>query len=136
MIFFFLFLLSQYSPNIALEAYVIKAAGFTGMTCTVFQKVATSDRTGLNDYGRRDPDGNLDKQLSFKCNVSNTLSSLALKVVYSLFPYWLWKTILNMSHLESKLILFISNVKVAFLHNPEWLWQQIIKVARHNRAWL
>ncbi|XP_052636306.1 adhesion G protein-coupled receptor A3 isoform X2 [Harpia harpyja] len=70
---------STYSPNIALEAYVIKAAGFTGMTCTVFQKVATSDRTGLSDYGRRDPDGNLDKQLSFKCNVSNTLSSLALK---------------------------------------------------------
>nr|XP_014436598.1 adhesion G protein-coupled receptor A3 isoform X4 [Pelodiscus sinensis] len=70
---------STYSPNIALEAYVIKAAGFTGMTCTVFQKVATSDRIGLSDYGRRDPDGNLDKQLSFKCNVSNTLSSLALK---------------------------------------------------------
>ncbi|ELK24696.1 Putative G-protein coupled receptor 125 [Myotis davidii] len=70
---------STYSPNIALEAYVIKATGFTGMTCTVFQKVAASDRTGLSDYGRRDPDGGLDKQLSFKCNVSNTFSSLALK---------------------------------------------------------
>lgn len=70
---------STYSPNIALEAYVIKATGFTGMTCTVFQKVAASDRTGFSDYGRRDPDGNLDKQLSFKCNVSNTFSSLALK---------------------------------------------------------
>ncbi|XP_054341075.1 adhesion G protein-coupled receptor A3 isoform X2 [Pongo pygmaeus] len=70
---------STYSPNIALEAYVIKSTGFTGMTCTVFQKVAASDRTGLSDYGRRDPDGNLDKQLSFKCNVSNTFSSLALK---------------------------------------------------------
>nr|XP_035927002.1 adhesion G protein-coupled receptor A3 isoform X2 [Halichoerus grypus] len=70
---------STYSPNIALEAYVIKAAGFTGMTCTVFQKVAAADRTGLSEYGRRDPDGNLDKQLSFKCNVSNTFSSLALK---------------------------------------------------------
>uniref|UniRef100_A0A8D1Q8G7 Adhesion G protein-coupled receptor A3 n=1 Tax=Sus scrofa TaxID=9823 RepID=A0A8D1Q8G7_PIG len=70
---------STYSPNIALEAYVIKATGFTGMTCTVFQKVAAADRTGLSDYGRRDPDGNLDKQLSFKCNVSNTFSSLALK---------------------------------------------------------
>ncbi|XP_012519639.1 PREDICTED: probable G-protein coupled receptor 125 [Propithecus coquereli] len=76
---------STYSPNIALEAYVIKASGFTGMTCTVFQKVAASDRTGLSDYGRRDPDGNLDKQLSFKCNVSNTFSSLALKVCY-IFP--------------------------------------------------
>jgi G protein-coupled receptor 125 len=74
----------KYSPNIALEAYVIKAAGFTGMTCTVFQKVAASDRTGLSDYGRRDPDGNLDKQLSFKCNVSSTFSSLALKVGYGL----------------------------------------------------
>ncbi|XP_029446150.1 adhesion G protein-coupled receptor A3 isoform X2 [Rhinatrema bivittatum] len=70
---------STYSPNIALEAYMIKAIGFTGMTCTVFQKVAASDRTGLADFGRRDPDGNLDKQLSFKCNVSNTLSSVALK---------------------------------------------------------
>ncbi|XP_055986318.1 adhesion G protein-coupled receptor A3 [Sorex fumeus] len=70
---------STYSPNIALEAYVIKAAGFSGMTCTVFQKVAASERTGLSDYGRRDPDGALDKQLSFKCNVSNTFSSLALK---------------------------------------------------------
>ncbi|XP_045429631.1 adhesion G protein-coupled receptor A3 isoform X2 [Pipistrellus kuhlii] len=70
---------STYSPNIALEAYVIKATGFTGMTCTVFQKVAAPDRTGLSDYGRRDPDGGLDKQLSFKCNVSNTFSSLALK---------------------------------------------------------
>ncbi|EPY80530.1 putative G-protein coupled receptor 125 [Camelus ferus] len=70
---------STYSPNIALEAYVIKATGFTGMTCTVFQKVAAADRTGLSDYGRRDLDGNLDKQLSFKCNVSNTFSSLALK---------------------------------------------------------
>ncbi|XP_075400595.1 adhesion G protein-coupled receptor A3 isoform X2 [Tenrec ecaudatus] len=42
-------------------------------------KVTTPDRTGLADYGRRDPDGSLDKQLSFKCNVSNTFSSLALK---------------------------------------------------------
>lgn len=74
----------KYSPNIALEAYVIKAAGFAGMTCTVFQKVAAADRTGLSEYGRRDPDGNLDKQLSFKCNVSNTFSSLALKVCYIL----------------------------------------------------
>ncbi|XP_066488648.1 adhesion G protein-coupled receptor A3 [Tiliqua scincoides] len=70
---------STYSPNIAVEAYVIKGSGFTGMTCTVFQKVAAADRSGLPDYGRRDSDGNLDKQLGFKCNVSNTLSSLALK---------------------------------------------------------
>ncbi|KAE8629274.1 hypothetical protein XENTR_v10000419 [Xenopus tropicalis] len=70
---------STYSPNIALEAYVIKSALFTGMTCTVFQKVAAADRTVHADFGRRDPDGSLDKQLSFKCNVSNTFSSLALK---------------------------------------------------------
>lgn len=63
-----------------MEAYIIKGSSFTGMTCTVFQKVAATDRTGLADYGRRDLDGNLDKQLGFKCNVSNTLSSLALKV--------------------------------------------------------
>ncbi|XP_053258357.1 adhesion G protein-coupled receptor A3 [Podarcis raffonei] len=70
---------STYSPNIAVEAYVIKGTSFTGMTCTVFQKVAAADRTGLPEYGRRDLDGSLDKQLGFKCNVSNTLSSLALK---------------------------------------------------------
>ncbi|CAN2388539.1 G-protein coupled receptor activity [Pristimantis euphronides] len=70
---------STYSPNIALEAYVIKSALFTGMTCTVFQKLAVSDRTVVADFGRRDPDGNLDKQLSFKCNMSSTFSVVALK---------------------------------------------------------
>ncbi|KAM3938147.1 adhesion G protein-coupled receptor A3 [Leptodactylus fuscus] len=70
---------STYSPNIALEAYVIKSTLFTGMTCTVFQKLAASDRIILADFGRRDPDGNLDKQLSFKCNMSSTFSGVALK---------------------------------------------------------
>ncbi|XP_069833564.1 adhesion G protein-coupled receptor A3 [Dendropsophus ebraccatus] len=70
---------STYSPNIALEAYVIKSTLFTGMTCTVFQKLAASDRTVIADFGRRDPDGNLDKQLSFKCNMSSTFSVVALK---------------------------------------------------------
>ncbi|CAJ0949043.1 unnamed protein product, partial [Ranitomeya imitator] len=70
---------STYSPNIALEAYVIKSALFTGMTCTVFQKLAASDRVVMADLGRRDPDGNLDKQLSFKCNMSSTFSAVALK---------------------------------------------------------
>ncbi|XP_053560069.1 adhesion G protein-coupled receptor A3 [Bombina bombina] len=70
---------STYSPNIALEAYVIKSALFTGMTCTVFQKVAAADRTVFADFGRKDPEGNMDKQLSFKCNVSSTFNSLALK---------------------------------------------------------
>lgn len=63
-----------------MEAYVIKGSSFTGMTCTVFQKIAVADRSGFSDYGRRDLEGSLDKQLGFKCNVSNTLSSLALKV--------------------------------------------------------
>ncbi|KAG8591565.1 hypothetical protein GDO81_000219 [Engystomops pustulosus] len=70
---------STYSPNIALEAYVIKSTLFTGMTCTVFQKLAASDRISLADFGRRDPDGNLDKQLSFKCNMSSTFNVVALK---------------------------------------------------------
>ncbi|XP_077136087.1 adhesion G protein-coupled receptor A3 [Ranitomeya variabilis] len=70
---------STYSPNIALEAYVIKSALFTGMTCTVFQKLAASDRVVMADLGRRDPDGSLDKQLSFKCNMSSTFSAVALK---------------------------------------------------------
>ncbi|XP_048092050.1 adhesion G protein-coupled receptor A3 [Alosa alosa] len=50
------------SHNIALEAHVIKASGFNGMTCTLFQK-ATPDRA----------------QLSFKCNVTSTQSTLAHK---------------------------------------------------------
>lgn len=70
---------STYSPNIALEAYVIKSTLFTGMTCTVFQKLAASDRVVITDFGRRDPDGNLDKQLSFKCNMSSAFSAVALK---------------------------------------------------------
>ncbi|XP_032079768.1 adhesion G protein-coupled receptor A3 [Thamnophis elegans] len=70
---------STYSPNIAVEAYVIKGSSFTGMTCTVFRKVAAADRSGFSDYGRRDLEGSLDKQLGLKCNISNTLSSLALK---------------------------------------------------------
>lgn len=73
---------STYSPNIAMEASVVKANGFTGLTCTVFQKVTMADRSGLADFGRRDPDGNLDKQFSFKCspgNISNTLSSFVIK---------------------------------------------------------
>ncbi|XP_040274964.1 adhesion G protein-coupled receptor A3 [Bufo bufo] len=70
---------STYSPNIVLEAYVIKSTLFTGMTCAVFQKLAPSDRPVMADFGRRDPDGNLDKQLSFKCNMSSTFSAVALK---------------------------------------------------------
>ncbi|KAI1888516.1 hypothetical protein AGOR_G00185970 [Albula goreensis] len=69
---------STTSHNIALEAHTIKASSFNGMTCTLFQKL-TPDRSGIRELGNRDSDLNLDKQLSFKCNVTSTLSSLALK---------------------------------------------------------
>lgn len=65
----------QNSHNIALEAHAIKASSFNGMTCTLFQKVSP-ERTAM----ARDPDINLDRQLSFKCNVTSNLSALALKV--------------------------------------------------------
>lgn len=55
------------------------------MTCTLFQKL-TPERSGMRELAARDPDMNLDKQLSFKCNVTSTLSSLALKVSPSSSP--------------------------------------------------
>ncbi|CAB1351702.1 unnamed protein product [Coregonus sp. 'balchen'] len=70
---------STNSHNIALEAHAIKASSFNGMTCTLFQKLMP-ERMALRDLGPRiDLDGNPDRQLSFKCNVTSTLSSLALK---------------------------------------------------------
>ncbi|XP_030635049.1 adhesion G protein-coupled receptor A3 [Chanos chanos] len=69
---------STNSHNIALESHVIKASSFNGMTCTLFQKVAP-ERTAIPQFGPRDSDINLDRQLSFKCNVTSTLSNLALK---------------------------------------------------------
>ncbi|XP_067117851.1 LOW QUALITY PROTEIN: adhesion G protein-coupled receptor A3 [Osmerus mordax] len=67
------------SHNIALEAHAIKASSFNGMTCTVFQR-PTPERTALRDLGPRiDLDPGSDRQLSFKCNVTSTLSSLVLK---------------------------------------------------------
>uniref|UniRef100_A0AAY4D866 Adhesion G protein-coupled receptor A3 n=1 Tax=Denticeps clupeoides TaxID=299321 RepID=A0AAY4D866_9TELE len=68
---------STTSHNIALEALPIKASTFNGLNCTLFQKV-TLERSGMPHFSSRDPDINLDRQLSLKCNVS-TLSSLALK---------------------------------------------------------
>uniref|UniRef100_A0A673W833 Adhesion G protein-coupled receptor A3 n=1 Tax=Salmo trutta TaxID=8032 RepID=A0A673W833_SALTR len=70
---------STNSHNIALEAHAIKASSFNGMTCTLFQKLMP-ERVGIRDLGPRiDLDGNPDRQLSFKCNITSTLSSLALK---------------------------------------------------------
>uniref|UniRef100_A0A4W5QW86 Adhesion G protein-coupled receptor A3 n=1 Tax=Hucho hucho TaxID=62062 RepID=A0A4W5QW86_9TELE len=70
---------STNSHNIALEAHAIKASSFNGMTCTLFQKLMP-ERVGIRDLGPRiDLDGNPDRQLSFKCNITSTLSGLALK---------------------------------------------------------
>uniref|UniRef100_A0A8C7V2E5 Adhesion G protein-coupled receptor A3 n=1 Tax=Oncorhynchus mykiss TaxID=8022 RepID=A0A8C7V2E5_ONCMY len=70
---------STNSHNIALEAHAIKASSFNGMTCTLFQKLMP-ERIALRDLGPRiDLDGNPDRQLSFKCNVTSTLSNLSLK---------------------------------------------------------
>ncbi|XP_053484967.1 adhesion G protein-coupled receptor A3 isoform X3 [Ictalurus furcatus] len=66
------------SHNIAVEAHVIKASSFNGMTCTLFQKVAP-ERTMIPHLVNLNPDINLDRQLSFKCNVTSNLSALALK---------------------------------------------------------
>jgi G protein-coupled receptor 125 len=77
---------SQNSHNIALEAHAIKASSFNGMTCTLFQKLMP-ERIALRDLGPRiDLDGNPDRQLSFKCNITSTLSSLALKVSTQEWP--------------------------------------------------
>ncbi|KAF7706427.1 adhesion G protein-coupled receptor A3-like isoform X2 [Silurus meridionalis] len=66
------------SHNIAMESHVIKASSFNGMTCTLFQKMAP-ERTLIPHLGHLNPDMNLDRQLSFKCNVTSNLSALALK---------------------------------------------------------
>ncbi|XP_033885678.3 adhesion G protein-coupled receptor A2-like isoform X3 [Acipenser ruthenus] len=84
--------ISKVSLNIALEAFVIKPASFTGMTCTAFQKVAlNSDRAVIRDVGMQDWEA--DTQLNFKCNTGNLSSSLVnfpvkdLKTVLSFPPY-------------------------------------------------
>ncbi|KAL4604749.1 putative G-protein coupled receptor 125 [Arapaima gigas] len=71
---------STTSPNIALEAHAIKASAFNGMTCTLFQKLSP-ERSSIRELSSRDADISLDRQLSFKCNVTSTLSSLPNTVV-------------------------------------------------------
>uniref|UniRef100_A0A8C9SS67 Adhesion G protein-coupled receptor A3 n=1 Tax=Scleropages formosus TaxID=113540 RepID=A0A8C9SS67_SCLFO len=71
---------STTSPNIALEAHAIKANTFNGMTCTLFQKLSP-ERTSIRELSGRDTDITLDRQLSFKCNVTSTLSSIKNTVV-------------------------------------------------------
>ncbi|XP_048852042.1 LOW QUALITY PROTEIN: adhesion G protein-coupled receptor A3-like [Brienomyrus brachyistius] len=68
----------QASRNIALEAHILRASSFDGMTCMLFQKVAP-DRGASPELGGREADGILDRQLSFKCDVTSTNSSAALK---------------------------------------------------------
>ncbi|XP_033882254.3 adhesion G protein-coupled receptor A2-like isoform X2 [Acipenser ruthenus] len=84
--------ISKVSLNIALEAFVIKPASFTGMTCTAFQKMPlNSDRAVIRDVGMQDWEA--DTQLNFKCNTGNLSSSLVnfpvkdLKTVLSFPPY-------------------------------------------------
>lgn len=71
----------QASRNIALEAHILRASSFDGMTCMLFQKVAP-DRGASRELGGREADGSLDKQLSFKCDVTSSHSSAALKVCW------------------------------------------------------
>uniref|UniRef100_A0A8B9KI74 Adhesion G protein-coupled receptor A3 n=1 Tax=Astyanax mexicanus TaxID=7994 RepID=A0A8B9KI74_ASTMX len=73
------------SHNIAVEAHVIKASSFNGMTCTLFQKVAP-ERTLIPHLGALNPDMNLDRQLSFKCNVTSNLSNTIVEASVQLPP--------------------------------------------------
>ncbi|KAM6949461.1 adhesion G protein-coupled receptor A3 [Aplochiton taeniatus] len=72
---------SLMSLNIAVEAHVIRVSSFNGMTCTLFQR-PTPERKALRDLGPGiDLDAGADRQLSFKCNVTSTLSSIKTTAV-------------------------------------------------------
>nr|XP_015202473.1 PREDICTED: adhesion G protein-coupled receptor A1 isoform X1 [Lepisosteus oculatus] len=71
--------ISKVSSNIALEAFMIKPASFTGMTCIAFQKAPpSSDRAVAHDVGRQDWEAGYGAEslLNFKCNTANLSSSL------------------------------------------------------------
>uniref|UniRef100_A0A4W3JUC1 Adhesion G protein-coupled receptor A1 n=1 Tax=Callorhinchus milii TaxID=7868 RepID=A0A4W3JUC1_CALMI len=71
--------ISKVSMNVALEAFMIKPASFTGMTCTAFQKTSlNSERSLIHDVGTWDWDAenHRDQHLNFKCNTGNLTSSL------------------------------------------------------------
>ncbi|XP_062927823.1 adhesion G protein-coupled receptor A3 isoform X1 [Mobula hypostoma] len=71
--------ISKVSMNIALEAFKIKPASFTGMTCTAFQKVASSlRRSSHRGVGQQvwEAESRRDQHLNFKCNTGNLTSSL------------------------------------------------------------
>ncbi|XP_069755672.1 adhesion G protein-coupled receptor A3 isoform X2 [Narcine bancroftii] len=66
--------ISKVSMNIGLEAFKIKPASFTGMTCTAFQKVASNpERSGQRVW---EVESRQDEPLNFKCNTGNLTSSL------------------------------------------------------------
>lgn len=58
----------QTSPNIALEAHAVRAADWNGMTCMLFQRPSPERIHGQ------------DRQLTFKCNTTSSLSSILVKV--------------------------------------------------------
>ncbi|XP_036967828.1 adhesion G protein-coupled receptor A3 isoform X1 [Acanthopagrus latus] len=64
------------SPNIALEIHTVRASDWNGMTCRLFQRLSP-DRTPGQD-----------RQLTFKCNTTNSSSSISYKnIIASLeFP--------------------------------------------------
>ncbi|KAM9717322.1 adhesion G protein-coupled receptor A3 [Menidia menidia] len=55
------------SPNIALEAHAVRANDWNGMTCMLFQKLSPERTSGH------------DRQLTFKCNTTSSLSSILHK---------------------------------------------------------
>nr|XP_005999896.1 PREDICTED: G-protein coupled receptor 124-like [Latimeria chalumnae] len=70
---------SKVSLNIVLEAFMIKPASFTGMTCTAFQKMSVnSEGSVIHNMGRqnRETDYHKDHHLNFKCNTGSLSSSL------------------------------------------------------------
>ncbi|XP_038630054.1 adhesion G protein-coupled receptor A3-like isoform X2 [Scyliorhinus canicula] len=71
--------ISKVSMNIALEAFMIKPASFTGMTCTAFQKMGLHPGRSLTrDVARLDWEAEYRRgqHLNFKCNTGNLASSL------------------------------------------------------------
>ncbi|XP_036402670.1 adhesion G protein-coupled receptor A3 [Megalops cyprinoides] len=73
--------ISKVSPNIALEAFMIKPSSFTGLSCTAVQRVPLTPEGDLTRVGGiggtvdAHPLG--DSLLNFKCSTANTSSSLA-----------------------------------------------------------
>ncbi|CAJ1086319.1 adhesion G protein-coupled receptor A3 isoform X1 [Xyrichtys novacula] len=58
------------SPNIALEAHAVRANDWNGMTCMLFQRPSPERTPGQ------------DRQLTFKCNTTSSLSSILHKSTF------------------------------------------------------